>query len=87
MIGRSVCVVRSTDPTVKGLQGRVLDETMKTLVIAGPDGSRVRVQKANNSFQFDLDGQKVTIEGDKFVFRPQDRIKKLYHKKDKLMRN
>lgn len=86
MIGRKVCVVRSTDPGIQGLEGRILDETMNTLVISNSNGARVQVQKAKNSFQFDVDGQKVTLEGDNFMFRPQDRIKKLYHKKDKLIR-
>lgn len=54
LIGLHVRVVESTDPTRVGIEGRVVRETMRTLVIRDDSGERV-VPKAGSTFEFRLD--------------------------------
>lgn len=78
LIGLKVKIVQYTDPTLVGVEGVVVDETMKTILVEKPDGKRVRVFKANGVFQFELPGgSNVVIRGDKLLGRPWDRLKKV----------
>lgn len=79
LIGLPVEVVESTDPTLKGLRGHVLDETLNTLRVQREgDGKTVFVAKANNVFAFqDEEGVLVRVPGERILFRPEDRIKKV----------
>ena len=71
LIGLSVTVEKSTNPTLVGIRGKVEDETRDTLVISG----RI-VQKKDNTFLFSVGEGKVEIEGSVIQGRPEDRIKK-----------
>ena len=78
MIDLVVVVVRSTDPTMVGLQGRISDETKNTFTVERPDGKQVMVQKVSNGFEFRVAGGRlVRLDGSAIAYRPQDRIKKL----------
>ena len=72
-IGQQVEVTASTDPSLIGLSGRVVDETMNTFVIRADRKDR-RVAKAASRFRF---GEGAEIAGDEVAFRPEDRIKKV----------
>ena len=53
LVGLPVRVVESTDPTRVGIEGRVVDETMRTLLVRGDSGV-VQVPKAGTTFEFAL---------------------------------
>ena len=74
LIGLSVVVSESTDPSLVGLRGVVTDETRNTLVVETPKGEK-RVPKHGAAFTFDVQGR-TRVVGDDLLFRPEDRIKK-----------
>ncbi|MBM4247934.1 MAG: ribonuclease P protein subunit [Euryarchaeota archaeon] len=78
LIGLSVRVSRSPDPSVEGVEGRVVDETRNTLVLERADGRRaIRVPKAGCAFRFALpNGTFAELEGSFIAFRPEDRVKR-----------
>jgi len=80
LIGLAVKVAESTDKTLKGLRGRVVDETYGTLKIETARGKEAKekiVAKQNNVFIFTLPNKiKVEVDGRLLVSRPEDRIKK-----------
>ena len=45
LIGLSVEIVKSSNPNLVGIKGRVVDETRNTLLIEKFDGSEVRIPK------------------------------------------
>jgi ribonuclease P protein subunit POP4 len=72
LVGLHVEVVASPNADLVGVSGEVVDETMHTLLVAGE--SRVRqVPKAAATFEFDLDGDHVVVEGVRLVARPARR--------------
>jgi len=76
LISLEVKVKESTNPSQKGLKGRVIDESFKMLVIETPNGER-SVPKEGATFIFTIqDGKKVQVDGDLLLGRPEDRIKK-----------
>lgn len=78
IIGLRVRVLQYSDPQVRGLEGVIVDETLKTLVVERDDGSRVRVFKALGTFEFKLpSGELAVIRGDSLIGRPWDRLKKV----------
>lgn len=77
LIGLEVRIEQYTDPSLVNVTGRVVDETLKTLVIEREGGKRIRVFKANGVFVFKTpDGREVTVVGEDVVGRPWDRLKK-----------
>ena len=75
-IGLATKVIRSSNPHVVGITGRVVDETRNTLTILHKGKRRV-VIKDTSVFDFVMpDGTVVEIEGKVIVGRPEDRIKK-----------
>lgn len=77
LIGRGVRVERSEDPTLEGLEGRVVDETLNTFVVERADGREVRVAKAPCVFVFETADGPVEIPGVRLRYRPEDRTKKV----------
>ena len=73
LIGLNVTVLKAD---AVELQGLVTDETMNTFEITSQSKARI-VPKQGRSFRFDLDGENVTLEGEKIRFRPEDRTKKV----------
>jgi len=82
LIGLKVEIVDSTDKGRIGIKGRVVDETMKMLVIETERGIK-KVPKAECVFLFDYRGKKVKVDGRLLVARPEDRIKRAFHLKRK----
>ena len=94
LIGLELKVVDSSNPSLIGLCGTVIDETKKTLRIEvlEEDLSSNRndfnfiyreklIQKDVSVFQFKVpDGTIVEIDGKILLNRPEDRIKKRYKK-------
>jgi ribonuclease P protein subunit POP4 len=77
LIGLQITVDGSTNGTLVGLHGTVVNETRNTLVIENEQRVEKRVSKAGNWFIFTLDdGVRVRVKGERLVARPEDRIKK-----------
>jgi ribonuclease P protein subunit POP4 len=75
-IGLEVKVVKSSNPHVVGISGKVVDETRNTFTILHDDERKV-VIKDTSVFNFVLpDGTTVEIDGKIVIGRPEDRIKK-----------
>ncbi|MGC8812653.1 MAG: ribonuclease P protein component 1 [Candidatus Aenigmatarchaeota archaeon] len=78
LIGLEVKIKESTDPTLKNLKGRVIDETYNTLKIEVKGKEKV-IPKSNCIFIFILPNKtKVQVDGKVLVARPEDRIKKKF---------
>jgi ribonuclease P protein subunit POP4 len=79
LIGLEVKIEKSTDPTQKGVKGKVIDETYNTIKIEVKNGKEKTIPKKNSVFIFTLpSGEKVEVEGRLLVGRPEDRIKKKF---------
>lgn len=77
LIGLYVRVLRSKNRSLEGIEGCVIDETMKTLIIETETGRRVMVPKNICEFVFRLpDGTEVLVVGSYIVGRPEDRLKR-----------
>ena len=74
IIGLETEVLSDSNPANVGIRGKVIDETMKTLVIRGMGTHRIAKQEA--VFRFLLDGVAVKVEGKALMGRPEDRVKK-----------
>lgn len=75
LIGLECEVVKAGNPSSIGIRGTIKDETMKTLVVKDK-----RIAKAGSVFRVALAGQKIDIDGNFLVARPEDRIKKKFKK-------
>jgi ribonuclease P protein subunit POP4 len=74
LIGLDVEVVDATDPSQRGMCGRVVDETQNTLLLEVGE-REVRIPKGGTTFRFAVaDG--ATVLGDRLRYRPEDRVKK-----------
>lgn len=94
LIGLELKVVDSSNPSLIGLCGTVIDETKKTLLIEVLEKDlssnqndfdfiykEKLIQKDVSVFQFKVpDGTIVEIDGKILLNRPEDRIKKRYKK-------
>ena len=79
LIGIEIEVLNDNNLENVGIRGKVVDETMKTLVIRG--NGTYRIAKENAIFKFLLDGITVKVEGKSLIDRPEDRVKRTNKKK------
>tara|TARA_Y100000310_G_C20207492_1_gene589753 strand:- start:199 stop:438 length:240 start_codon:yes stop_codon:yes gene_type:complete len=56
-------------------KGKIIDETKNMIVVENKNGERKKLMKKNNQFEVIVDGQTVTIEGNKLLLRPEERVK------------
>jgi ribonuclease P protein subunit POP4 len=76
LIGLEARVVGSSDTTLVGTSGKIVDETRNMLVIEDGKKSR-KISKSNSTFLITIpDGEKVSIEGKKLVGRPEERVRR-----------
>ncbi len=77
LIGLPARVVESLDPSLVGVEGTIVYETMNTLWIRS--GERVKkILKRGTTFLITLpEGGKIMVPGDKLVGRPEDRVKRI----------
>lgn len=71
-IGVKTTIVDATDPTIRGIQGYIQDETKNMFVIETNRGIK-KVAKKNITFT--VNGE--YIEGNRIAYRPEDRIRKI----------
>ena len=82
LIGLKCKIVRSRDPTLIGIEGIVIDETLNTLLIKCNDGRIRRVVKRISTFHFTLpSGEVVEVEGQVICKRPEERTKEIPEKR------
>jgi ribonuclease P protein subunit POP4 len=76
LAGLDVAVDDAPNPDLVGIAGRVVDETMQTLLVATSEGDR-QVPKASTTFRFTVtaDGHTadVLVDGERLVARPARR--------------
>ena len=76
IIGLEAEVIRSTNPSLEGIKGIIIDETKYTIVLKTARGWK-RVLKHLVVLRMVLPGGKrVIIEGKYLVGRPEDRLKR-----------
>ena len=76
LIGLHVKIKDCTDPTWKGKKGIIIDETKNTFTIETNEQKKM-IAKKTATFEFVIDDEKITLEGSKIMYRPEDRIKKV----------
>jgi ribonuclease P protein subunit POP4 len=75
-IGLETKVVKSSNPSVVGMSGKVVDETRNTFTVLYDDKQKV-VVKDTAVFDFVMpDGTVVEIDGKVLIGRPEERIKR-----------
>jgi ribonuclease P protein subunit POP4 len=79
LVGLEARVASSTDPTQIGVEGRVIDETAKTLLISTIDGDK-SIPKRISKFTFYIPNG-VTIDGKTIAFSPEERLKRLQRRR------
>ncbi len=75
LIGLEAGVVKSRNPSHRAVNGVIVDESRKTLVIE-QDGESKRIPKRDATFIIKLPSGLVEVEGAALYGRPEDRVKK-----------
>lgn len=75
LIGLQCKVADAKNKCSAGIEGKIIDETMKTVKIITGEGTKV-IPKKGTVLRVRLGSQSVDIEGDHLIGRPEDRIKK-----------
>jgi len=76
-ISRTLNITNSSDSTLKGVSGLVLNETKKTILI---ESKGKDLLLAKNVIHFTLDDNDDEIDGKLVSQRPEDRINKKYRR-------
>jgi len=76
IIGKKAEVIKSTSKEQHGIKGKIIDETMKTIIIENEKGEEKTIQKKGTTFK--ING--VEIQGKEILQRPEERIKKNWRK-------
>jgi ribonuclease P protein subunit POP4 len=76
-IGLEAEIIGSSQRSLIGKKGRVVDET-KNLIVLESGGKELRVTKISSTFRFTTEGgEKSDVVGKKIAFRPHERPKKV----------
>ncbi len=73
LVGLRVRVGESADPSLVGTEGRVVEETARTLVVE--DGGEKTVPKGYTTFEFELPDATVRVDGEAIDARPAERVR------------
>jgi len=71
-IGLPVKIVESTDKSLQGMEGEIIDETKNMLIIETDKGIK---KVAKEIAKFEINGK--IVDGKKIKYRPEDRIRKI----------
>jgi len=72
-IGLNTVIVRSTNPQVIGLNGRIINETKSMFTINTKNGIKL-IAKHTSNWKFSIGERNIVVEGSKIAKRPFDRI-------------
>ena len=72
-IGLNTMIVKSTNPQVIGLNGRIINETKSMFTINTEKGVKT-IAKDTSNWKFSIDGKEIVVAGSKITKRPFDRI-------------
>lgn len=75
LIGLQVKIIECKDSSWVGKSGLIIDETKKTFLIRINDEEKTIAKKVAK-FEFEKNGKKITLNGSKIAYRPEERIKK-----------
>jgi ribonuclease P protein subunit POP4 len=76
LVGIRASVAGSADKGIVGLSGTISDETLKTITLKGPKGTKT-VAKENTTLSIHTDGgDELLVNGSLLLGRPEERIKK-----------
>jgi RNase P/RNase MRP subunit p29 len=75
-IGKTLVVSKSSQPTIVGMQGTIVDETAQTFIV-DVNGEQKTILKKGTEFVIDTH----KIIGDDITKRPEERIKQKRRKK------
>ncbi len=76
LIGLEAHIIGSSDPTLLGVHGKILDETRGMLVIEHSSKAKV-TPKSGSTFEIKLpNGEKMVLDGKKLVGRPEERVRR-----------
>ncbi len=75
LIGLEVEIIDSSDPSLRDIRGRIIDETMKTITVE-TKGRTKKIPKSICRFRINIGERLVEVSGSSIVGRPQDRIKR-----------
>ncbi len=78
--GLKVKIIKSTDKTKK-ITGKIIKETKNLFVLETKKGEK-KIPKKEIEIEFQIKEKKIKIEGKKIMFKPEDRIKMLWRKKN-----
>ena len=73
-IGKNVKILEAANKSLENIQGVIIDETKHLFVIETNVGVK-SVPKKGNTFQFDMDGEKIKVKGSLLLASPEERIK------------
>jgi ribonuclease P protein subunit POP4 len=75
LIGLYIEVINSKNPTLKGVSGKIIDETKSTIKIKSQKGTKIII-KDQIKMLITIDNKKIEIDGSKLVGKIEDRLKK-----------
>jgi ribonuclease P protein subunit POP4 len=75
LIGLHVKIKDCKDPSWIGQSGLILNETKNTFLMEIKNEKKT-IAKKTAIFEFEYGGEKITLDGSKIVYKPENRIKK-----------
>jgi ribonuclease P protein subunit POP4 len=78
MIGKNIKIISSTNKTLVGVEGKVVDETKHSFVLdvmVSNEKQRKQVMKKTIVFQLQINNEIYQVDGKMLEKRPEDRIK------------
>lgn len=75
LIGLHVKIKECKDPSWIGKSGLIIDETKNAFYLEIGDQKKM-IAKNIAIFEFNDGGKKITLDGSKIAYRPEDRLKK-----------
>jgi ribonuclease P protein subunit POP4 len=75
LIGLNIEIINSKNPTLKGVSGKIIDETKSTIKIKSQKGTKIII-KDQIKMLITIDNKKIEVDGSKLVGKLEDRLKK-----------
>jgi len=72
-IGLNTEIIKSTNPQIIGLNGRIINETKSMFTINTQNGVKL-IAKNTNDWKFSIEGKYIVVTGSRIAKRPFDRI-------------